>query len=885
MNSEVQSFSCLSVDAKRDFVKNLFRREQATAAKKVAGRFNPTRIDLLKTFRLDQPIVRGSGHRLYDAQGREYLDFLSQYGAVPFGQNPPELWEIIRRAETEQLASMIQPLVPRDAQQLAERLGEITPGDLEICVFTNSGAEAVEAAIKLARVRTGRPAILSTRNSFHGKTLGALSATGRPMYQTPFFAPVPHFDYVPFGDIDALAQRLEEDAKNIAAFIVEPIQGEGGVIPAPPGYLAAACDLCRQHGVLVIVDEIQTGLGRTGSMFALPAEAGTPDILVLSKALGGGLMPIGACIARPDVWDDRFGILHSSTFANNNLACRIGLGVIDILLRDNGRMLRHVATEGQYLLERLNALRTTYPNVIKDVRGKGFMTGLEFHPFAGDDGSGTLAYCSLNDGLIALFSTYLFNAHRIVTAPTFNSSHVMRLQPPLTVGRAEIDRTIEALSALCDALNRMDCHQIVQHLVDARPSRARASRRTYSTRVRSACAAAAPAAAPLRHGKFAFLLHYSMPGDIVRADPSFEGFTDEELERWRDWAGALKPGVIHHVKDIRSTSASAEGWLIAVPMLPRDMLKLGRSKMVALLEEAKDVAIERGASVLGLGGFTSIVSRGGEDLVGKGMAVSTGNTLTSVMTISAIEDAAQKAGLDLTQASVAVVGATGSIGRLVSLLLAGRVGALTLVGNPGSPGSLDRCRAIADEIYESLDVPASEARSTLPIRYSVNLNSALLSADIVIAATNADTALVSPAGLKPGTLVCDVARPPNVATNEREGDVIVFDGGLVQLPQPITLGPVEGLPPGICWGCLGETILLTLEGEATDWSIGPQLTVSHAHRIAALASRHGIQCAPLQRFGRELTDDDFAGVRNARIAKHSNGHLSHAVSGNNGRLR
>ena len=515
--------------------------------------------------------------------------------------------------------------------------------------------------------------------------------------------------------------------------------------------------------------------------------------------------------------------------------------------------------------------------MIKAVRGKGFMVGLEFQHIAGEDGSGILAFCSMNDGLIALFSSYLFNTHRIVTAPTFNSSHVMRLQPPLTVGRPEIDRAIDAVADLCDALDRMDCRQLFHHLVDPSPADARHSGRRYSTRRRRKPAAVPPApgvGAPGPRGrtpqagadgKFAFLLHYTSEDDIVRTDPSFKAFSGDQLDRWKDWAQSLGAGVVHHLSGIRSAAgADAEGWLIALPMVPRDMLKLGRKKSADLLEEARELAGERGASVIGLGGFTAIISRGGQDLVGKGMAITSGNTLTSVMTISAIEEAARKTGLNLAHATVAVVGATGSIGRLVSLMLASRVGALTLVGNPGRPDALERCRAIADEIASS---QSRDAAAILPLQCSVDLESALFDADIVVAATSADAAHVSLDLLRPGTLVCDVARPANIAeASGRHRNVLIFDGGLVQLPQPITLGPIDGLAPGVCWGCLGETIVLALEREAADWSIGPHLTLAAAARMTGMARKHGIHLAPLQRFGRELTDEDFLGVRTSLAA-------------------
>jgi acetylornithine/succinyldiaminopimelate/putrescine aminotransferase len=340
---------------------------------------NPARAELLATFGLDLEIVRATGCRLTDDAGRDYIDFLAQYGALPFGHNPPEVWEALRASAVMQAPAMLQPLRSLAAERLAARLAEVSPGDLGIVTFANSGAETVEAAIKLARVRTGRDVILSTDRGFHGKTLGALSATGNPLYQQDFAAPAPGFDYIPYGDLDALRARLE--AGDVAAFLVEPIQGEGGVNVPPEGYLDAAIALCRAQGVLSIVDEIQTGLGRTGALFACSEGAEVPDMLLLAKALGGGLVPIGACIVRPSAWDDRFGRLHSSTFAGGGLACAAGLATLDRLLADDAALIAQVRENGAVFRRGLEALKARYPDVIRDVRGRGYMLGLEFQRF------------------------------------------------------------------------------------------------------------------------------------------------------------------------------------------------------------------------------------------------------------------------------------------------------------------------------------------------------------------------------------------------------------------------------------------------------------------------------------------------------------------------
>lgn len=898
MNTTTPAFGGLTLEEKRAAVRKLLGGSEDEASNnRPAGVFNPTRSELLKDFCLDRPLVRGVGHQLYDAEGREYLDFLSQYGAVSLGHNHPELWDACMQAQREQLPVMIQPMMPIAAQELSAKLAEITPGDLNVCVFTNSGAEAVEAAIKLARARTGRQIILSTTNGFHGKTLGALSATGRDLYQKPFGAPVPNFEYLPFGDLQALKQRLAQSQNDIAAFIVEPIQGEGGVVAAPPGYLAEAFKLCRQFGVLTILDEIQTGLGRTGKMFALPEDAEAPDILTLAKTLSGGLIPIGACITTPETWDDEFGQLHSSTYANNNLACRVATKVIDILQRDNQQMIKNVAANGEYLISRLRALQETYPEVIKAVRGKGLMTGLEFFPYKPGDGSGAMGFFSMNEGLIASFSSYLFNAHRIVTAPAFNSSHTLRLQPPFTVGRAEIDRVIDALDCLCDALARRDFYQIVQTFLGATMRVVKGGKNYEKPEKRQL----APTKVYDRSdpgSKFTFVIHYMHEGDLVERDPSFEQFSPQQIERLREWSRSVGPGFVHHIEGVQSkTGRVSEGWLLFLPMTPRDMVSIGRKETLQMLEKGKLMAARRGASVLGLGGFTSIISQGGGSLTGEGTWVTSGNTLTSILAVNGIREISKRVGVDLTQARVAVVGATGAIGRLVSLQLADKVGSLTLVGNASNADATERCQAIADEIYCNLltddlglsgsDSEGELARSLrhdiavamddagngsvaaavrriykeLPIRVTTNLDIALADVDIVVAATNSDTAIIQAHHLRDWSIVCDVARPPNVSDSAGRGsNALIFDGGLVELPDPVEFEEM-GLPPGVCWGCLGETILLALESAEGDHSIGQILTQEEAGYIAGLAEKHGFKAAQPHRFDCLIPEeelDDFA---------------------------
>lgn len=856
---------------------------------------NPARNQLLETFALDVTLIRGSGACLFDEHGEEYLDFLSQYGALPFGHNPERGWAALRDAHQAQLPSMVQPLRSPEAERLACKLAEVTPGDLAITTLTNSGAETVEAAIKLARIRTGRSVILSTRNGFHGKTLGALSATGKPLYQQGFNAPAPDFDYLPFGDLAALEARLVAQGGEIAAFIFEPIQGEGGVVCPPEGYVEAAIALCRRYGVLTILDEIQTGLGRTGQLFACSGFREVPDMLLLSKALGGGLMPIGACIVRPSAWDDRFGRLHSSTFANNGLAATVACATLDQLLEDNGALIRQVAENGAYIRARLEALQRDYPDVIREVRGRGYMLGLEFQSLEERGDSAIMAHAGLNGGVTALIASYLVNVQKVLTAPLFNDSRVLRLQPPLILDRTGLDRAVQALAVVCDILHRSDYHALVRHLV-ARRHKTEADAPAFEAlacETPAAEPAPLPATEPVK-GRFGFVIHYTEDEDIFRSDPSLRQFSDSELDDWKAWVKRLGPGFVRQIPDVVSkTGEVASGWLLSVPMLPADMRGKGRNEARQMIAGAVDLAGAEGACRVGLGAFTSIVTRGGETVTGRGVPITSGNTLTTVSAVKAITQLCRRTGLSLQDAHVVVVGASGAIGRLGAMLLARRAGSMTLVGNAKNPFAPRLLAKVADEIRLSLAEASQDAAWTpgrlaqsmrngmegQGLSWTTDLGPALAEADIVLVATSSDTVLVDPTQLRPGTLVCDVARPPNVASADLSGSgVLVFDGGLVSPPSAVDLGPFQTLPDNIAWGCLSETMLLALSGETGDFSIGSSLSLTGADRLATLAETHGFEPAAPQWYGTLVTEDELDGFASSVRAHLDGGRVINLVA-------
>jgi putrescine aminotransferase len=401
---------------------------------------------LLSMLGLNKKFTRAEGSYIWDDEGNRYTDFLAGYGSVSLGHNHPRVMEAVRKAED--LPNILQVSLGTMPAALAKNLAMITPGDLQRTFFCNSGAEAVEGALKLARAATGKTEIIYTEGSFHGKTFGALSVTGREKYQKPFVPLLPDTRPVPFGDAPALGRSIR--SMNVAAFIVEPIQGEGGIVIPPPGYLTEVRKLCSTHGVLLIIDEIQTGLGRTGKMFACDREGIVPDVMCLAKSLGGGVMPLGAVMTTDEIWQRAYGgmqkcTLHTSTFGSNARACAAGIASLNVIVDEE--LAQAAAEKGVYLLKGLVALKEKYA-VVKEVRGRGLMVGLEFS----EPTSGVLKALSLGvlnalskEYFAALVSGELANTHHIITAYTLNNPNVVRLEPPLNVAIEEIDHVVYAL--------------------------------------------------------------------------------------------------------------------------------------------------------------------------------------------------------------------------------------------------------------------------------------------------------------------------------------------------------------------------------------------------------------------------------------------------------
>jgi putrescine aminotransferase len=322
----------------------------------------------------------GQGSVLHDLLGREYIDCLGGYGIFSAGVNHPR----IVKAVTDQLQRMAlnsQELLEPWRAALSRVLAEVTPGDLQNSFFINNGTDAIEGAIKLTRLYTRRNTFISTIGGFHGKSMGSLSLMGKASFREPFQGGLQDVRFIPYGDADALEdefQRCEAVGVSIAGLVLEPVQGEAGGIVPPPDFFPRARELCTRYGALLIADEIQTGMGRTGKMWGVDHWNVVPDIMCVGKSIGGGVMPLSAFISTARIWEVMIPnpIIHSTTFGGNPLACAAGLAAIQVTLEED--LPGQAAVKGEFLLRELGCLRDRYPSVLQEAHGKGLLIGMEF---------------------------------------------------------------------------------------------------------------------------------------------------------------------------------------------------------------------------------------------------------------------------------------------------------------------------------------------------------------------------------------------------------------------------------------------------------------------------------------------------------------------------
>jgi putrescine aminotransferase len=372
----------------------------------------------------------GKGSYFEDVTGRRYIDCLGGYGIYSAGINHPKIVRAVK-SQLERMPLSSQELLDPLRGALAELLGELAPGDLQESFFISNGTDAVEGAMKLARLYTGKSGFISCVRGFHGKSYGSLSLMGKAEYRVPFEPLLQDVYFVPFGDADAVEAELrkaEQVGMSIAGVVAEPVQGEAGAIVPPDDYWPRLREICTRYGVLLIADEVQTGMGRTGKMFGLEHWDVAPDIMCLGKALGGGVMPLSAFISTPQIWKvlEENPFIHTSTFGGNPLACAAGIAAVNVTLEEN--LPEKAAVTGDYFLAELQKLQRRFADHMVEVRGLGLLIGMEF----------------VDTEFGYAVAAGLFK-RGVLVAGTLINAKTLRIEPALGIPRELVDEVLEKL--------------------------------------------------------------------------------------------------------------------------------------------------------------------------------------------------------------------------------------------------------------------------------------------------------------------------------------------------------------------------------------------------------------------------------------------------------
>ena len=485
--TRIKRFYDYDID-RQDINEHILSADKNTVLDKYGEHVNSVMVSQLKLMGADRLFVKAKGLYAWDSNGIKYYDFVGGYGAAGIGHNHPAVLNGLKDYLETSPPSLLQAAPGYYTSILSEKLTGLFPEEISRVFFCNSGAEAVEGALKLARIFTKRVKFASTKNSFHGKTFGALSVTGREKYEKYFKPLLENVVFAEYGNTDELGALLSNC--DIAALIVEPIQGEGGVHAPPGGYLKKCLDLCHSYGTLLIVDEVMTGFGRTGRMFAFEHDHITPDIVTVAKTLGGSFAPIGAYLTKNSIWQESYGsdqkyLLHTSTFGGNNFCSSIALSTLNVLSEE--KLVENAKTVGAFLIEGLTEISKDY-SFIREVRGLGLLIGVEFQ-YNLDNGIGSLIkyitstlsdkyidlfsalpdvakssvcdminICSksieqnLSESFAMQFSALLLNEHHIISIATLTNPYVLRLTPPLVITRSDAEYFLLAFRKTCEKI-------------------------------------------------------------------------------------------------------------------------------------------------------------------------------------------------------------------------------------------------------------------------------------------------------------------------------------------------------------------------------------------------------------------------------------------------
>jgi acetylornithine/succinyldiaminopimelate/putrescine aminotransferase/predicted amino acid dehydrogenase len=757
-----------------------------------------------------------------------------------------------------------------------------------------------------ARAELDRPpAFLAVEGAFHGKTSGSLKLTHRAEYQAPWRGIGPASAFLPAGDLPALAQALEaatlryvdlevapggelelapRELVNVAACFVEPIQGEGGVHEIDREYLRALRAAADRHGFPLVLDEIQSGMGRTGAFFASEHAGVAGDYYLLSKSLGAGLAKISALMVARERYIEEFGVLHTSTFADDDFSSEVALAGLDLIEEDGGALMRRCAEMGALFMGRLRDVMARHPDQIRAVRGRGLMIGVELADQR-DSPSAFMRVLGAQELLGFMVSGWFLREHAIRVAPTLSARATIRIEPSAAIEAAAISRTAAALEELAGLLRAGDAYRLLRFAV----GRARESAPPPAPRppappaTRPATRQLDPSTHERDGARVGFLTHFLTAGDLLDWDPRLAPLDADDCRRFLDRTRGLVAPFVAARTSLRSPLGSrVHATVIGLPFTPDqvvDEMRAGGGGWAReLIDQGIELARQRGCAVVGFGGFTSILTASCRSVVASDIALTTGNSLTAAAALEAAQCAAHR--LALPRRVLGVVGAIGNIGRVLAEVAADWVDEIVLVGRPGAERRLrDAAAAIyassarraggapgprgglaatmsargllggsdgaadRDDLGEWLRGRAeADLGASAPVRIATDV-AALLACDIILTASNAARPVVYPQHVRADrpVVVCDVAVPRDVddSVMDERPRAAVLAGGVVRAPlgQTFALSGMN-LPPGQVYGCLAETLLMGLAGIGENFSYGA-LDPMRIRRIRDLALMHG----------------------------------------------
>ncbi|MFI7664911.1 aminotransferase class III-fold pyridoxal phosphate-dependent enzyme [Nocardia sp. NPDC049526] len=858
---------------------------------------------LLRACHLDVVYAGAESDHLIRPDGTRVLDLVGGFGAALFGHNHPALVRVATARLNQQTPFVSQGSVRPGAARLARRLSEAVAagsGREYVVTFGSTGADAVEAAIRHAAVAHARalgdletelrrtlrrvrrdglhdvrpiamgdngsdddsdsvaemlteslreidelrrrgPVFVSLTGAFHGKTAGAFALTEHADTPADLVVPGPERRRLDTWEPDAVTDAFADELRPvcritfdgtgrpvrswtrvspIAAVFAEPIQGEGGVREVPAATLRALREFADRHTAALVFDEIQSGMGRTGTFLASSPSQVNADYYLLSKSLGGGLVKISALLVDRQRSIADFGRYHTSTFADDDLSCAVADATLD-LLRDNQIRICDI---GARLRSRLDAVARRWPKEIRAVRGRGLLQGIELSPL--EPTSALLREICDPELFGYVVAGYLLHVHRIRMLPTLSAPTTLRIQPSAFLADAELDRLTAALDDLAALLHRGDYARLLAHLaapvttnwpVPERRSPSR--RRTHEV--------ARDWNAPTR---VVFLANLPDAADLRRFAPELAEWSDGQFaalfERLR---GVAEPFELTKQIVTSPTGAVVEVCLIAVPISAEQIIECRRAGHRAWLRdlvlEAVEQAITLGASVIGLGGYTSIVTDASRDVVEDTVKVTSGNSLTAACAYEVVR--AELAGLEPGRRRIGILGALGNIGAVMAELLAPLADSVTLVGRAGSASRLERVAAgLPGTVMVSEDLTA------------------LRTCRIVLTATNSAVPVVTADVLADDhpVLVVDLAVPGDVdPAVSLQPNITLVSGGRMALPLGQTPPfPETGLPAGVVYACMAETVLLGFEPRTASPSYGG-LTAAGVRAARDLAARHDVR--------------------------------------------